>query len=446
MPKGVQPVTKVTTVESFICETLQKRHELEDDPFIVVNLSEVQERFEQWQQEFPDVEPFFALKAQNNANTVKLLADNSCGFDVASLGEMKTVLEAGVPPTRMLYAQPYKQPSHLLFALEKNILSVCDSVDEIRKIGECSKQINCNPEVLIRILPDDKENDAQASLSTKFGAPFRMVDDLMNAAKESNVAVVGISFHVGSHCHSADPYLNTLRLSRLWWDRLVTDYGANLRVLDIGGGYPGERGPDFRTMSRQINSGIEEHYGDVRKNIRVIAEPGRFMVTSSLSVVANVIAVKGDAEFVLNTGVYGGLSHSMWDKRAARGSTPYLVKAELNNGSLHSKGSGHSNGKLLDNDRVGSNGVEEGFHGKVEGAQAKMVFWGPTCDSSDRLVDGYNVTGIKRGDWIVFPDLGAYCSNIMTTFNGFAYPKMHFVFTNQNGDKIEQFFQQSLLS
>ncbi|XP_063685988.1 ornithine decarboxylase-like [Bolinopsis microptera] len=394
-------VTKVASVDSYVRKTLQNRDEFEDDPFTVVNLSDIQERFEEWKKEFPEVEPFFAVKAQHNANTLKLLADNGCGFDVASLGELESVVEAGVPAERILYAQPYKQLSHLLYAMERDIISVCDSVDEIEKIGELSARMNLNPRILIRILPDDKESDSQASLSTKFGAPLRILDDLMKAATNHKVTVVGISFHVGSHCHSAEPYLNTLRLSRVWWDRVVGEHGAQLQVLDIGGGYPGEGGPDFKIMTGQINSGIEEHYGDIRRDIRIIAEPGRYMVTSSLSVVTNVIAEKGNTCGVLGRG-----------------------EDELDSA-------------------VQINGAEDVTpESDQEKEPARMVFWGPTCDSSDRLIDGYHVPGIKRGDWIVFPDLGAYCSNIMTTFNGFAHPKMHFVHTDMHGEKIEQFFHR----
>lgn len=437
MSLQLQPVTRVTDVDTFIQNTLLQRSELEDDSFTVVNLSEIQERFEEWQREFPDVEPFFALKAQHNANTLKLLADNGCGFDVASLGEMQSVISANVPSSRILYAQPYKQPSHLVFALERGILSVCDTVDEIRKIGQYSAKLGCTPKILIRILPDDKESDSQSSLSTKFGAPLKTLNDLMTAATEAHVTVIGISFHIGSHCHSADPYLSTLRLSRVWWNRLVSDHGARLEVLDIGGGYPGERGDDFKKMARLIRLGIEEHYGDVRSNIRIIAEPGRYMVTSSLSVVANVIAEKGAGQFVLNTGVYGGLSYSMWDRKAARGSKPYLISAAKCNGVHHSDCVGAGN------EKEGGNGTEDRESGSSvvkSDEQEKMVFWGPTCDSSDRLIDGYHVPNVKRGDWIVFPDLGAYCSNIMTTFNGFPNPQMHFIYTDEHGEVIENVF------
>ena len=408
-----------TSVTDFIVEELSKREEFEDEPFIVTNLSEIQDRYEKWTAAFPGIQAFFALKAQHNAFTLKLLAGNGCGFDVASICEIKDALAAGAKPENILYGQPYKQPSHLAFALQQNLLSVCDTVDEIRKVGDVSKKLNLDtkPRILIRILPDDKEGDIKGKLSSKFGAPFSSLSALAKAAFDNGIAIVGISFHVGSHCHSAQPYLNTLQLSRSWWDELENTCGCNLSILDIGGGYPGERNSKFEEMAAMINESVSSCYSDVKHKIRIIAEPGRYMVTSSQAIIANVIADKSlndsFGSFVLNTGVYGGLSSSMCDKTAARASKPYIIRRNKVLASIN-----------------GSNGNDQ--------KRRKLCLWGPTCDSSDKLVDGYELEDIRRGDWIVFPDLGAYGSNIMTTFNGFQKPQMLYVFTDLHADIVDK--------
>ena len=442
----IDSVICVDSVDKFIKKTLNCRNEFDDDPFIVTDLTKIKQRFNGWAREFPKIEPFFALKAQHNSQTVNLLADNSCGFDVASLGEMRSVIEAGTDPNKILYAQPYKQPSHLRYALKYGIVSVCDTVDEIMKVSEVALLNNClYPKILIRILPDDKEGEAQASLSSKFGAPLKLLPDLAQAAKKGNVSIIGISFHVGSHCHSSVPYQRTLKLSRVWWDGLEKMIDDPLEILDIGGGYPGEDGPDFSIMAKDINQSITEIYGDVQDKIRVIAEPGRYMVTSSVCVVANVVAEKHQSEagdvrgFVLNTGVYGGLSHSMWDRRAARSSVPYVVRlseglGDQGNSVHHFENQGNGN-HLLNNQNGNDDhqllnnqqSYDEMKLAKLPSETKEVVLWGPTCDSSDKLVEGYCLDGLKRGDWIVFPDLGAYGTNIMTTFNGFPHPKTFYV-------------------
>lgn len=435
-------VTEVSSVDNFIKERLENRGVDEDDAFMVLNLSEIQDRIEQWHENFPRVEPFFALKAQTNGNSAKLFAANKCGFDVASMNEINTALNAGAVPSDLIYAQAYKQPSHLHFALQRGIISVCDSVDEIKKVGElAARLIDCTPKILLRILPDDKEGNKTESFSAKYGASIELLPELAKTAKESNVNISGISFHVGAHCHSAKPYLDTLKLSRVWWDTLETQYSCKLEMLDIGGGFPAlPSRADFRRMAKRIDDGIDECYRDIRNCIRIIAEPGRFMVTTSLSVVTNVIAEKesvgGVLGFVLNTGIFGALNHTSLQKISARLSKPYLVRM---GNTVHPKA---TNG--LYNGLCSDNGIRSEEDGGDEMTAKKMVFWGPTCHYEDRMQDGYHVDNVKRGDWIVFPDLGAYGTNCMTSFNGFNIPATHFVFTDLHGDKIQKLLKLNM--
>lgn len=437
-PTVVDSFLKISTVNQYIRDKLLDREVLDDDAFIVLNLAEIQERLEVWKEELPEVELIFAVKAHHDRTVVTLFARQGSGFDVSSLGELATVEAAGVPMNKVVFAQPYKQPSHFDYTLRRDILSVVDSVDEIRKMGEYCARVNLPARTMIRILPDQKEGTVKYNLSVKFGAPLCKLEALMEEAlKWPLVSIVGITFHVGSHCESPISYLNTLRLARVWWDRITTEYGVELSILDIGGGYPGypgQRAAAFRPMARHVRQGLEEHFGDIREQIRVMAEPGRYMVTSAVSVVTQVIGEKGEGvggvpEFVLNTGVYGALSHTIWDEPAARGSRPYRLELGKQSDLINEQDTVQQNGD------VGREMVTRVQHNGDGGKD--MVFWGPTLDSIDLLVDGYYVPGIHRGDWLVFPDLGAYVL-IMTTFNGFQPPKKYFVCTENYADKVEK--------
>ena len=206
----------------------------------------------------------------------------------------------------------------------------------------------------------------------------------------------------------------------------------------------------------------------------MIAEPGRYMVTSSQTIVAPVIAVKEQANFVLSTGVYGGLSTSIWDRNAARGSKPYIVAEAdvVKNGAMdHSSKNDIANGYTV-NESPATNGSHDGVtnkdaqnedpqNGDTQNAdtqnedigkqngytvdedtdKTELVLWGPTCDSSDRLVPGYTIPGLQYGDWVAFPDLGSYGSMIMTTFNGFQPPVVKFVCSSSEGDAVRQLFK-----
>jgi len=389
------------------------------DSFWVTDLSRVIERYQQWQECFPTIRPFYAVKAQNNAPIRMLLKSLGSGFDCASLNEIRDVISSGVNPEDIIYAHPYKQVSHLKEALKLGLISVCDVPSEIFKVGKTAEELGVRPRVLIRIIPVLGETVDKFHMNAKFGAQYETVGEISKAAKEARVDIVGVSFHVGSPCHSSKVYGDTLIMARRWWDALEEE-GFSLSVLDIGGGFPGEGGELFKQYSRDINLFLQKSFGDIiMEGIRVIAEPGRFMVTSSQTLVTSVIASKGPRSFVLSTGVYGGLSNTIFEPDQARACKPY----KINLGSIdEGVKQGHENGHVNGLRNGHTNGHENGY-GKEKG----LALWGPTCDGTDVLMPGYTIPDLETGDWVAFPNQGAYGSMTMSSFNGFDLPEIKFV-------------------
>ena len=59
-------------------------------------------------------------------------------------------------------------------------------------------------------------------------------------AKECDMQVVGVSFHVGSGCRDASRYELALKDARELFDIAKRDFGFDMTIVDIGGGFPGE--------------------------------------------------------------------------------------------------------------------------------------------------------------------------------------------------------------
>ena len=318
---------------------------------------------------------------------------------------------------------------HLTHALKKGILTVCDTVDELRKVGEVAEELTVKASVLIRILPvyDEKMNIG-IPLSIKFGAPLSLLSELASVAIEYDIAVKGISFNVGSQCYALEAYTKTLQLAQTWWN-LLEGLGFTLSVLDIGGGFPHDIFENHIDMTNKVNLSIEKNFADIRDSIRVIAEPGRCMVSSSMSVVTQVLTVKlsnaNTHSYVLNTGVYGALNTTLHDP-SAKAIKPYVI---LRTDKTTFKFNGASECRQF---------LE--FEKSENDPKCKnIILYGPTCDSLDTLLPNYKIpVDLKRGDAIVFPNLGAYTTSLMTSFNGFDIPVIHYVYTDRHAETIEK--------
>ncbi|XP_015750284.1 PREDICTED: ornithine decarboxylase-like [Acropora digitifera] len=58
--------------------------EEKDDAFYVVDLGDILLKHKKWVSQLPRVEPFYAMKCNNDPNVLKLLATLGIGFDCAS--------------------------------------------------------------------------------------------------------------------------------------------------------------------------------------------------------------------------------------------------------------------------------------------------------------------------------------------------------------------------
>lgn len=118
------------------------------------------------------------------ASRVRLIID-----DFNSQGEIQMVLDQGVAPTNIIYANPCKQASHLRFASSVGVQKMTfDNVDELHKI----KQFCPEAQLVLRILTDDSKS--LCKLGTKFGASQGMVRVLLETAKELAMNVIGIRY------------------------------------------------------------------------------------------------------------------------------------------------------------------------------------------------------------------------------------------------------------
>ncbi|KAJ3095824.1 hypothetical protein HDU96_001030 [Phlyctochytrium bullatum] len=159
----------------------------EGDAFFVGDMGEVARQHIRWKAKLPRIEPFYAVKCNPDAHVVQTLADLGVGFDCASKAEIQQILDHGVSASRIIYANPCKQSSHLRHAASRGVrLMTFDNADELRKI----KVHVPDAQLVVRILTDDSRSVCKLGL--KFGAPLETVGMLLGTAKELGLDVVGV--------------------------------------------------------------------------------------------------------------------------------------------------------------------------------------------------------------------------------------------------------------
>ncbi|KAJ9072626.1 Ornithine decarboxylase [Entomophthora muscae] len=368
-----------------------------EDSFLVVDLGEVFRRVQLWEQHLPNIKPFYAVKSCPDPELLTTLVKLNVNFDCASQGEIALMLSHNIHPSRIIYANPCKQPSHARFAQNNNVLKTTfDNSDELSKI----KAHYPTAQLFLRIFPDDSAS--KVPFSSKFGAdvgPNTM--SLLQEAKNLGLDVVGISFHVGSDCLDPAAYIETIRRSRLVYDQ-AKSIGINIHTLDIGGGMPGAKNDkEFIQIAKCIRDTIATHFPE---DINLIAEPGRFISASTFTLATNVIAKRQEADtfmYYLNDGVFKSFSEGGYIPAIKY--TPNILQRQ--------------------------NTTTETY---------PFTLWGPALGAKDKIntIDTLRLPELEVGDWLYFKDMGAYSICFNMEFNGFEQSPRFY--TNTDTDKFLQ--------
>ena len=210
-----------------------------------------------------------------------MLAALGAGFDCASNNEISQVLAVGgIRPSNIIYANPCKATSFIRNAAKVGVdLMTFDNSDELCKISRLHPGAKC----VIRILTDDSKS--LCAFGIKFGVPLLTVPVLLNTAKELNLDVIGVSFHVGSGCYDPTVYMDAIgRASSVF--EMGREAGYTFSLLDIGGGFEDSL---FEQAAEVLRMSLERYFPD-RSNLTIIAEPGRFYVSKAFKLAVNIIA------------------------------------------------------------------------------------------------------------------------------------------------------------
>jgi len=270
---------------------------------------------------------YYAVKCNTDPELLKTLVSLCDGFDCASLREIQTMLELGVPPTNIIYANPCKAPAHIRYARDHGIhVMTFDNPGELSKI----KAINPNAKMVLRILTDDSHSNCP--FGVKFGAHPNVTLSLLETAKELGLEVVGVSFHVGSGCMDPLAYDDAIRRAHKVFAQ-GHSLGFNMTLLDVGGGFPGTEKEEMTSINLEgfapiLNKALDTYFPP-ESNIKVIAEPGRYFAAPVFTLVTNIISLRvtagsggGDGDdktsimYYMNEGVYGSFNCTVFDPLA----------------------------------------------------------------------------------------------------------------------------------
>jgi ornithine decarboxylase len=353
-------------------------------PCLVLDVDRVEENFRALQRTLPLARIYYAVKANPAPAVLRRLVSLSSFFDAASYEEVGACLEVGARPEAISFGNTIKKVSAIRRAHESGVtLFAFDSIEELEKLAQHAP----GARVYCRLLVENK--GADWPLSRKFGTTVENAKRLMSRAGDLGLDPFGLSFHVGSQQTTTRAYEVAIsKVAMLFTD--LTESGINLRMINLGGGFPvryKDDVPEIDQFGNAIMTAMTEHFGNNMPEMFI--EPGRYVVGDAGVVSAEVVLVcrrepNDPVRWVyLDIGRFGGLAETEGEAIKYRIVTPH------------------------------------------DGSPAGPVaIAGPTCDGADILYEKSNYRlplSLKSGDRVELMATGAYVATYASQrFNGFA--------------------------
>jgi len=325
----------------------------------------------------------YAVKANPYPPLLQWLCKYVDGFDVASVGELEVLEDAGADAVAISFAGPGKSDHELRRAIKDGATIHLESEGEAARALSIAGDLGKRPRLSVRVNPPFALKGAgmkMGGVASPFGIDHDRVADVVRGLIVAGADWRGLHLYAGSQCLDWTALAETFRQAIVLAAQIAEDAGAEPPEVNLGGGFgipyfDGDEEVDIVALGTSLGEQLSDA-PPVLATTRFIIELGRWLV--------------GEA------GVY--LTRIV-DRTVSRGKT-FLVT----DGGLHHMLAASGNfGQLLRRNYPVA--IATRFNPRPE-EEASIV--GCLCTPLDILADDISIPAAKIGDLVAVFCAGAY--------------------------------------
>jgi ornithine decarboxylase len=252
-----------------------------DTPFLLFDLDIISEKISLIKDSIQPDNLYYAVKCNSLPPILEAIASDGCGFEANNMAEVEKALRSGAKIANIINSSP-KTPSDELLAMHNLGIGTFtfDSKGQIDNIAANAPK----SKGILRIYTTNEGSGF--TLNKHLGAAIEDAPFLLDYAKQKGIGLYGLTFHVGSQCHSPDNWKAGIDECAKLFDRF-----PEMSVLNIGGGLPVKYNKDIPSISDIAESISHGMHAGFAKKPKLIIEPGRFIVGDAAIAGTSIILI-----------------------------------------------------------------------------------------------------------------------------------------------------------
>ena len=320
----------------------------------------------------------YAVKALSNINILRYFNTLGAGLDTVSIQEVDLGIAAGVDPQKIIYTPNGVSLEEIENVAKKGVQINIDNLSILELFGQKHPEIPVCIRINPHVMAGGNSKISVGHIDSKFGISVHQVPHIKRVVKNTGMHINGIHMHTGSDILDIDTFL---RATEILFD--VAKQFTSINFIDFGSGFKvpykeGDISTDIEQLGVQLSDRFNSFCKDFGKEVTLMFEPGKFLVSEAGYFLAKVNVVKQTTSTVF-AGIDSGFNH--------------LIRPMMYDSYHHITNISNPTGR----DR---------YYSVV----------GYICET-DTFGSNRRISEISEGDILCFQNAGAYCFSMASNYN-----------------------------
>ena len=250
----------------------------------------------------------YAAKALSNINILKVFNNLKSGLDTVSIQEVKLGLLAGFKPNDIIYTPNGVSLEEIEKVAKLGVQINIDNLSILELFGQKHPTIPVCIRINPHIMAGGNSKISVGHIDSKFGISIHQVPHIKRVVENTGMNINGIHMHTGSDILDIDTFI---RASDILFD--AARQFDNIDFIDFGSGFKvpykeGDISTDIAQLGKQLSKRFNEFCKEYGKELTLMFEPGKFLVSEAGYFLAKVNVIKQTTSTVF-AGIDSGFNH-----------------------------------------------------------------------------------------------------------------------------------------